>query len=81
MNINLTLLGIPVPRRMLEAGGVMYELMGLLGVTGAEGLIWDRSGRSASLPRLLDGRLSLCLTASSCRRSATPKAACDFLFE
>jgi len=40
------------PRRILEGGGVAKELMGLEGVTGM-------GGRSAaSLPRLLDGRLS-----------------------
>lgn len=66
---------------MLEGRGVEYELIGLFGVTGADGFIWDRSGRSVSLPRLLDGRLSFCLTASSCRRSATPKAARDFLLK
>lgn len=45
-----------IPRRIAEAGGVAYELRGLEGVTGKDG--HDRSGRSPSLPRLLDGRLS-----------------------
>lgn len=45
---------------MLEAGGVANELMGLEGVTGMEGLpAPGTSARSESLPRLLDGRLSL----------------------
>lgn len=38
------------------------ELMGLEGVTGMDGLPAEghgRSARSVSLPRLLDGRLSL----------------------
>lgn len=67
--------GVPVnpsPRRMLEAGGVANELIGLEGVTGTDGLLpagHGRSGRSGSLPKLLDGRLSFCRTASSCRRS------------
>lgn len=49
------------PRRMLEAGGVTNELIGLEGVTGMVGLVAedpDRSVRSVSLPRLLEGRLS-----------------------
>lgn len=57
---------------MLEAGVVTYELIGLEGVTGMEGFPAEGniSGRSVSLPRLLDGRLSFCRTASSWRRSA-----------
>lgn len=46
---------------MLDAGGVANELMGLEGVTGMDGLAVEGHGvspRSASLPRLLDGRLS-----------------------
>lgn len=56
--------GVPVrpsPRRILEAGGVANELIGLEGVTGMDGLPaegYGRSARSVSLPRLLDGRLS-----------------------
>lgn len=51
----------------------MYELKGLEGVTGIDGVTGEeqpKSERSASLPRLLDGRLSFCRTASSWRRSA-----------
>lgn len=50
------------PRRILEGGGVANELIGLEGVTGVDGLPAEGHGRSAlsvSLPRLLDGRLSL----------------------
>lgn len=50
-----------LPRRMMEAGGVANELMGLEGVTGMDGLPAEEHGasaRSLSLPRLLDGRLS-----------------------
>lgn len=50
-----------LPRRILEAGGVTNELRGLEGVTGTDGLPAEghaRFGRSVSLPRLLDGRLS-----------------------
>lgn len=46
---------------MVEAGGVINELRGLDGVTGTDELPAEedgRSGRSVSLPRLLDGRLS-----------------------
>lgn len=56
--------GVPVspsPLLILEAGGVTNELMGFDGVTGMDGLAakgHDRSDRSVSLPKLLDGRLS-----------------------
>lgn len=46
---------------MLDAEGVANELDGLEGVTGVVGLLAEghgRSGRSGSLPMLLDGRLS-----------------------
>lgn len=65
-------INVLLPLRMLEAG-VMYELKGLEGVTGIDGVTGEeqpKSERSASLPRLLDGRLSFCRTASSWRRSA-----------
>lgn len=71
------------PRRILEAGGVAYELSGLEGVTGMDGLPaegHDRSARSVSLPRLLDGRLSFWRTASSCRRSGTDIMRVSFLW-
>lgn len=54
--------GVPVrpsPRRILEGGGVANELMGLAGVTGTTVLPEGGHSRSASFPRLLDGRLSL----------------------
>lgn len=50
-----------LPLRMLEAGGVVNAQMGLEGVMGMEGLPTaghEASVRSASFPRLLDGRLS-----------------------
>lgn len=50
-----------LPRRILEAGVVTNELRGLEGVTGTDGLPVEglaRSGRTMSLPRLLDERLS-----------------------
>lgn len=53
-----------------------YELMGLEGVTGIDGFTGEehpKSARSESLPKLLDGRLSFCRTASSWRRSGTQK--------
>lgn len=68
-----------LPLRMLDAGGVAnVALMGLEGVAGTEGLAADdASPRSASLPRLLDGRRSFCRTASSCRRSDTQQRGAD----
>ncbi len=50
-----------LPRRILEAGGVAKEQIGLEGVMGMDGLPAEehgRSVRSVSLPRLLDGLLS-----------------------
>lgn len=67
--------GVPVkpsPLRMLEAGGVANELIGLEGVAGRDEILAEghrRSARSVSFPKLLDGRLSLCRTANSWRRS------------